>query len=243
MLNYQSKNKEEPTIKDFLIYLVKKGIISKEVVGICHRCKRDAVKKGKKITVKQILLDQAYITDEAEYQRLWQDMKEDFRIHNKIAGNKPPHDNSFTLSESTLQELITVEQIDRKRYSDVPTDIILTIFNRWKEKDSSSTNIRKPNKLGTYIPPLQKVTQQIHETSTYYVNSMWKYKKIILGILLSLFIVLLIVISLAAPSPKIYGIQKFQFQIPPKSDHKNRILKGEQEKITLKQLYKNTIKK
>ncbi|HON44871.1 MAG TPA: hypothetical protein PLR86_05975, partial [Planctomycetota bacterium] len=77
----------EPNARDFLVYLLKKGILDKSVVAECRAKKQEAADKGYDITIKDILLDQGFLNGQKEYQRLWNDMLEEHRIHQKIENN------------------------------------------------------------------------------------------------------------------------------------------------------------
>ena len=231
MGNDKSTNSSEPTVKDFLVYLVKKGIRPKQAVSFCRKRKQEAIEKGYSITVKDILLEQGYITDEKEYQKLWNNMLEDYRVHKKIHAKEEAFSQSFSLSENILQELLSDEEFQRERHPDVPTDIILTVFNRWKEKSPESS--QKKIAEGKKVNSLLRLTQRIQETVPYF----WKdFHRILLILCFIGYTIMGILLYQWAFFSQKYTIQRIQFHIPENSLDKNSILEGKIEKITKKEI-------
>ncbi len=241
MVKEKNTNSSEPTVKDFLVYLVKKGILPKQAVSLCRKRKQEALEKGYSITVKDILLEQGYIADEKEYQSLWKDMVEDHRVIKKIQGKEDVSSQSYSLSENILQELLSDEEFQRERHPDVPTDIILTVFNRWKDKDSENNNKKKSEEKRKNS--LQRLTQRIQETALCSSN-FWKNPEKIASCLclISCSIMIILFYQWGLSSQK-YSIQRMQFHIPGNSLDKNSIIEGKIEKVTKKELLSFSIPK
>ncbi len=231
-----SKDKSEPqaTIKDFLIYVVKKRILPKQAVSQCRKRKQEAMEKGYSLTVKDILLEQGYIASEAEYKKLWDDMQEEFRIRNKIAEKNQTGDQNFSIPENLLEDLLTREEIQREKYSDVPTSVILALESRWKKKKDQE-NPRQP-----IVAAALRMTQRIMDRS--FFSNFSKLEIVFVAFLLIeiLSTAILGIHYYWVMYGKKYQIQQVQIQIPTTD---SEIIIGqiqEANHIELQKLFTNT---
>lgn len=222
------------SVKDFLVYLVKKGILPKQAVALCRQRKEDALKKGYSLTVKEILLEQGYLTDESEYQKFWQEMEEDHRIHAKVQDKEGLAEHSYSLSENVLESMISHEDFKRDLHPDVPTDVLLTVFNRWKDNKEESKHKKRPY---SNVNVMQKLTQRIQLTAEY-VPWLWQKQSTVLHFLCLLSLGGLFWVATEkwdAIYPPTYQIQKLQFHLPA-SLGENKILEGAVEGISMEKL-------
>ncbi|NUM36971.1 MAG: hypothetical protein HUU50_20705 [Candidatus Brocadiae bacterium] len=239
MLTDKTTNSSDPTVKDFLVYLVKKGILPKQAVSLCRKRKQEALEKGYSITVKDILLEQGYIADEKEYQSLWQSMVEDHKVLKKIQGKEDSAHQSFSLSENLLQELLSDEEFQRDKHPDVPTDVILTVFNRWKDKNSENKKKKDPKRANS----LQRLTQRIQESAIYSYHFWKDPQKILACLCLLSFSIMAVLMYQWGFSSQQYAIQRIQYNIPGNSLDKESILEGKIEKVTKKEMLSFSLSK
>ncbi|HRU51476.1 MAG TPA: hypothetical protein P5543_04725 [Planctomycetota bacterium] len=158
----------EPNARDFLVYLLKKGILDKSVVAECRAKKQEAADKGYDITIKDILLDQGFLNGQKEYQRLWNDMLEEHRIHQKIENNSPEIMSCYSMSESLLQDMIDMDHSIKSQHPDVPTEVINTVRLRWNRKEESPNNnkiLRNPQ--NTVMQPQYSSTKKSSYVTSY----------------------------------------------------------------------------
>ncbi len=224
-----SETKEQPSIKDFLIYLVKKGILPKQAVSQCRKRKQEAMEKGYSLTVKDILLEQGYIASDTEYQKLWEDMQEDFRIRSKIAERSESGDQNFSIPENLLIELISNEDFRREEHPDVPTDVILAVEARWKKKKESA---RQP-----LVVAALRMTQQIIVG-----DFLPRFSKLDLVLLVLFFLGILgtSIVGYRYCWPRYwqkYPIQQIQLQIP---NDKQDVVEGKTIEVRLVE-FQNTV--
>ena len=226
-------NTQQATVKDFLIYLVKKGILPKEAVQKCRERKQDAIRKGYTISVKDILLEQGYIVDETEYQKLWRDMQDSYKIRRKLANNYNANPDSFSLSENVLQELISDESFQRERHPEVPTDVILTVYSRWKDQEDEDADAASPN--GVKVPGDQAAAQPVHQGIYSKIGLYFNLAGGLFAAIVVFWLLLLVHDKFGFPFRK-YWVQKIHMQIPAVIIEKNSIIEGKLEQLSQEQL-------
>lgn len=210
-------DKKEPGVKEFLIYLVKKRILPKEAVARCRQRKQEALDKGYSLPIKDILLELGHIASESEYQKLWDDMKEEHRIRSKIE-EKEAGESNLNIPEEVLDVLISKGQVAREQFPGVPTAVIEAANSQWGKKKA---------KRDHFYDAARHVTQIIRNTGYAAMANpvlTWLWVAAITSLLSS---GITIGYHYWLWYRKPYHIQEIQLQIPAPPKHTTRIQPGE----------------
>lgn len=214
--------KKEPGVKEFLIYLVKKRILPKDAVARCRQRKQEALEKGYSLPVQTILLEQGYIASESEYQKLWDDMKEEYRIHTKIEAKTNSGEENIIVPEEMLEILLSKGKVDREDFPSIPTAVI------------EAANIQLGKKRKTRISDAaRRMTQAfkgVHYAAIQNPRLTWLWGLMVISLIaLTIAVGCHLWIWYGVP----YSIQQIHLQIPPPSNQATKPQAGELQQKNL----------
>lgn len=202
---------KEPTVKDFLVYLVKKDILPKTIVADCKARREEALKNGSDITTQEILIEKGLLKSIEEYDNYWNEMLEEIKQQDSYG--EIPVTDCYSMSENLLQSMIERETSVQDDHPDVPIDVIQTVVHRWKDEPAHNL----------YMSQAQQLQQQVTVEQSKSSSS----TKMI-AILCS--IVLLVGIAIIFLIPHNYTVQIIELEIPCKNN--DTILEGQMKKYS-----------
>lgn len=152
---------KEPTVKDFLVYLVKKDILPKTIVADCKARREEALKNGSDMTTQEILIEKGLLKSVEEYDNYWNEMIEELKKQDNY--NEVPVSDCYSMSENLLQSMIERETSVQNEHPDVPIDVIQTVVHRWKDEPAHNLYMSQaqPQQVAVEQPQKSSSTKMI----------------------------------------------------------------------------------